>query len=280
MGTNATGHVGRIRLSDGQIESIDLSPSNMAELTMDESGDYVYICGGTWPPIGEGVSQEHFNNYIGTGRIFEVRTSDFTLNRTLALGIDNTGISYQNGKLVVMSCEMQRFESPATGKLMCGNTCIVVDVEDFQIEHELAVGLGDMNMSFAIPDSDYVMLGYNVDRADGVGFALINVLTGDLEQAYVTDPNYNNENRNPEGGGLEMAFDLENNKLYATLYIAREAGQTQYRVGVIDMTTNEYVDWLVEPFRYYRDILFDPISGNLYLTAPLDDAIVVLEPPQ
>jgi hypothetical protein len=138
------------------------------------------------------------------------------------------------------------------------------------------VGYRNYDKSFAITGSTDVMLGYRVDSAEGIGFALVDVLTGEVIHEYVTDPNYDNENYNVEGGGFKMTLDNTNRVLYSTLFCIEAFGQTYARIGRIDLTTNEYSDLVIEPFRRYHGIVFDPSSGNLYITAPDDDAIVVL----
>ncbi len=276
---NGTGHLSRIRLSDENVETIDLSPVNAHDLTFDDTGEYVYVCGGTWPDYDEGCDPGDYKYNMNTGRIFEVRTSDFTLMRTANVGIDNNGISYQDGKLVVMSIEQRRRDLPGGDREGPATTCHIIDAASLETEYTIGVNPGFYNTSYALPGDTYVMGGFNDPGYDGAGFGLINVNTGEVEHWYITDPNPMHSNQ-VEGGGFWMTVDPEDNFLYSTLYVRRELDQPHCRLGIINLSTNEYSDWLVEPFRLYLDILFDPTSGNLYLAAPLDDAIVVLEPPQ
>jgi hypothetical protein len=272
-----TGHVSRIRLSDNNIETIDLSPANVFDLTFDDAGDYAYVSGGTWPDYNEGFDMGDYIYNMNTGRIFEIRISDFTVTRTVNIGIDNKGISFQEGKLVVMSIEELGREDLISGRDSPATACHIIDVANLEILYTLAVSPGLYNTSYALPGDTYIMGGFNSVGWDGVGFGLINVNYGEVDHWYITEPDpiYGN---NYQGGGFMMTIDEGNNILYSTLYCRQDHGQTHYRIGVIDLNTNEYSDWLVEPFRLYNDILFDPTSGNLYLPSPLDDAIVVLEP--
>jgi hypothetical protein len=48
---------------------------------------------------------------------------------------------------------------------------------------------------------------------------------------------------------------------------------------MIDLNTDEYSDWYIEPFRLYAYILYDPALDKIFLTAPFDNAIVVVDPP-
>ncbi len=279
-GGNGSGSVGRIRLSDGLTETLSLSPANVANCTLDESGDYLYVCGGTWPPVEGGFNTFEFNHHVGTGMIFEVRTSDFTITRSVNVGVGNIGISCKQGKLFFMSPEDRDRVSSITGRIITVETCHIMDINSFQLDFSFPGGYGYYNTSIPIPDDDYVIAAFNHTTDDGVGFGLVNVMTGEIEHWYVVDPNWNNENFFREGGGYTMTVDEENNILYSTLFAVKNLGQTNSRLGIINLNTNEYSDWVVEPFRLYRHILYDPDSGNVFLTVPDDDAIVVLDPPE
>jgi len=279
-GGSGPGCISRIRLSNKSVETVSLSPADAWNFTFDDTGDYAYVGGGTWPIRGEGYDGADWQYNLNSGRIFEVRTSDFTLTRSLNVGIDNKGMSYQNGKLAFMTIEETGREDLRNEKWEApGIMCYIVDIGTFETEYKIPVPEGMYNTSYAMPGNAYVMGGFNCPASDGIGLALINVNSGLVEHWYLTDPDMTHI-ENEEGGGWMMTVDEENNILYSTLYCTRSHGQSQYRFGVIDLNTNEYSDWYVAPFRVYSSILFDPTSGKLYLTAPLDDAIVVLDPPE
>lgn len=278
-GGNGSGSVGRIRLSDGLTETLSLSPANVADCTLDESGNYLYVCGGTWPPVEGGFTIFEVDRHLGTGMIFEVRISDFTITRSVNVGVDNFGISCKQGKLFFMSPEHRDRVSSITGRTITVATCHILDINSFQLDYSFPGGYGYYNTSIPIPGDDYVIAAFNHTTDDGVGFGLVNVMTGEIEHWYVVDPNWNNENYFREGGGYIMTVDEEHNILYSTLFAVKNLGQTNSRLGIINLNTNEYSDWVVEPFRLFRHILYDPDSGNVFLTVPDEDAIVVLEPP-
>ena len=141
-------------------------------------------------------------------------------------------------------------------------------------EHSIITGGGIFNESIAVPGGSGVMVGFRSDDGDGTGFALIDVSAGEIDQWYITDPNYNNEYHTMEGGGYAMTCDTENNTLYAILYSATDLGQEDTRFGIINLTSHNYSDWLDTPFRKYNDIVYDRFTGTLFLTVPNEDAIV------
>jgi len=250
------------------------------QVAIDDSGEYLYISGGTWPEFDESWGLGEHSSHIGTGRLFEVRLTDFTLTRTASLSVAlESGLSYQGGKLVVMSPLLSNRELYGSDETTIGSTCYIVNVTDLSIEATLPVPYGEeQNTSYALNGDTYVMVGFRSDSDDGVGMALINVQTDGIEQWYITDPSPIT-NPNPEGGGDEMAEDVANSRLYATLWTRKSDGKTHFRMAVIDLATNAYSEWLIAPFCLYSDILYDPVGEKIYLTAPLDDAIVVLDPP-
>jgi len=278
-GGSGPGCISRIRLSDKSVETLSLSPADVYNFAFNDTGDYVYVGGGTWPIRGEGYDIADWEYNLDSGRIFEIRTSDLTVTRSLNVGIDNKGLSYQNGKLAFMTIEETGREDQRGGEWEApAMMCYIVDVETFETEYNIPVPEGMYNTSYVVPGNYHVMGGFNCTYPDGVGLGLINVNSGEVEHWYLTDPDMIHID-NEEGGGWMMTVDGENNIVYSTLFCTRSQGQSQYRFGVIDLNTNEYSDWYVAPFRVYSSILFDHTSGKLYLTAPLDDAIVVLEPP-
>ena len=278
---NGTGKLAKMNISDGNFSVIDLSPANVYCVAIDDAGEYLYVSGGTWPEFGGGWSLGEHSLHLGTGRLFEIRLSDFTLVRSANLSVAlESGLSYQGGKLVVMTPLITTREYYGIEGSTYASTCLIINVEDLSIEKTIGVPYGeDENTSFAISGDTYVMTGFRSDGEDGVGLGLINVQTGEVEQWYITDPNpfpY----PNPEAGGDAMAEDTVNNILYSTLWTRKADGKTHFRVAVIDLNTNAYSEWLLEPFRLYSDILYDPEGEKIYLCAPFDDAIVVLDPPE
>ncbi len=279
-GDTNQGKLLRINTETGHIDTIDLTPANVWQVAIDDAGEYLYVSGGTWPEFGGGWSLGEHSLHLGTGRLFEIRLSDFTLTRTAYLSVAlESGLSYQGGKLVVMTPLITTREYYGIEGSTFASTCLIINVEDLSIEETIGVPYGeDENTSFALSGDTYVMAGFRSDGEDGVGLGLINVQTGEVEQWYITDPTpfpY----PNPEAGGDDMAEDTVNNILYSTLWTRKADGKTHFRVAVIDLNTNAYSEWLLEPFRLYSDILYDPVGEKIYLSAPFDDAIVVLEPP-
>jgi len=275
------GKLSRINTETSEVQTIDLSPANVYCSTFDDAGEFLYVAGGTWPAFHEPYSPWDYPNHYGSGRIFEIRLSDFTLTRTadLAVGLES-GLSYQGGKLVVMSPEVRERPLIGSDSNTLGATCHIISVCDLTIEYSLGVQYGNESTSLSLPGDTDVMLGFSSDSEDGVGFGLLNTTTGEIEEWIVTDPNPYPPDWTPEGGGFMMTVDTANNLLYSTMNVTRPLNQPSFRLGIVDLNTNVYYNHFIVPFRVYRDIVFDPVRDKLYLSSPLDDAIVVLDPPE
>ncbi len=276
-GASGNGRIARLNLTTHQMDIIDVYPVNVFELTLDDCGDYLYVSGGTWPNVDEGVDFLELPDNLNTGRIFEIRTSDFTLIREATLGVYlRSGLSYKDGKLVVMSPEMRLRQLIGSSETISGTSCYVIDASSLSVDMIIPVPGGERNSSYLLPGIGQVISGFNCEAGDGVGLGIINVLTGEAEQWILTEPDWLDWQAKTAGGPRKMAIDAANNILYSTMYAPQDKGQPDYEFGVFDLTTYEYQRWGVEPFRPYFDILFDPVPRDLYLSVPDEDSIVVL----